>query len=94
MSVYDNVISALITGQKVKLPATVNVSSLRSAFHRTIKEVRQYGQIIDKKLKVTATVEEDKHYLTVELIDPPVVKFEVVQEEATAQENEDETSSS
>lgn len=87
MSAYDNLISSLIAGDKIKLPLSVKDNSLRSAFHRTVKEVAQYGQIINKKLVITMS--DNGQYKTAELVDPPVIQFEVLKEESA-----DERSSS
>lgn len=88
MSVYDEVVSAMLTGSKVKLPLYIKDSSLRSCYRRTQQFAKQYGQVLDKKLKITTVdvTEQEKSYKIAELVEEESIPFTVITEEDKSDE--------
>lgn len=82
MSVYDEVVSAMLTGSKVKLPIYIKDSSLRSCYRRTQQSAHKFGQVLDKKLKITVVdaTESEKSYKLAELVVEESIAFTIVQD--------------
>jgi hypothetical protein len=94
MSVYDEVVSAMLTGSAVKLPLYIKDSSLRSCYRRTQQQAKKFGQILDKKLKITAVeaTDTEKGYKVAELVVEESIPFTIITADIIEQEKSDEAS--
>jgi hypothetical protein len=63
-------------------------SSLRSCYRRTQQQAKQFGQILNKKLKISVIADKEQGYKLAELVEETNIPFEVVIE----QEKSDEAS--
>lgn len=86
MSSYDNIISSLLTGNKVKMPLHVKDSSLRSCYRRTQQQAAQFGQILNKKLKISVCADTEQGYKIAELVEEESIPFTIITEEVKSDE--------
>lgn len=76
MSVYDEIVSAVLIGDTVKIPVSVNNAGLRSCFFREKKALERLGHAVVGQLEIKMS--DNGQYKTVRLRKDGAIAFEIV----------------
>ena len=84
MSQYDRAINSLLAGKTLHLPLSVNLTSFRRQYNRTLAALKQAGMTLGtKRLHIDLSVEGDKYVAIV------VAKQSITYEEVEVQDEHD-----